>query len=81
MHSFHRGPNRAWFVSSLLIALASLGSCDFLAGNAEAAPFTDLISFGDSLSDVGNVAGITKPGIAPLVNGYYQQTHFSDNVI
>lgn len=55
--------------------------CSLLAGAADAAPFTDLISFGDSLSDVGNVAGITKPGIAPLVNGYYQQTHFSSNVI
>ena len=53
----------------------------FLAGAVHAAPFTELISFGDSLSDVGNVAGITKPGIAPLVDGYYQQTHFSDNVI
>lgn len=52
-----------------------------LAGALQAATFTDLISFGDSLSDVGNVAGITTPGIAPLVNGYYQETHFSDNVI
>lgn len=52
-----------------------------VAGAVRAAPFSDLVSFGDSLSDVGNAAGITKPGIAPLVNGYYQQTHFSDNVI
>ena len=52
-----------------------------LVGAVRAAPFSDLISFGDSLSDVGNVAGITNPGVAPLINGYYQQTHFSDNVI
>jgi hypothetical protein len=38
-----------------------------LAGAVQAAPFTNLISFGDSLSDVGNDAGITNPGIAPLV--------------
>ena len=42
-----------------------------LAGALQAATFTELISFGDSLSDVGNVAGITTPGVAPLVNGYY----------
>jgi len=40
-----------------------------VAEAAQAAPFTDLISFGDSLSDVGNAAGITKPGYAPLING------------
>lgn len=81
MFSVHRQPNRSWLVSSLFFALGSLSCCGFLEGNTEAAPFTELISFGDSLSDVGNVAGITKPGVAPLVNGYYQQTHFSDNVI
>jgi hypothetical protein len=52
-----------------------------LAGVVQAATFTDLITFGDSLCDVGNVAGITTPGIAPLVSGCYQETNFSDNVI
>ena len=44
-------------------------------------PYDDIISFGDSLSDVGNVVGVTDPGNAPLINGYYQQTHFSDNIV
>lgn len=46
-----------------------------------AAPFSSIIGFGDSLTDVGNVAGITTPGNAPVIQGYYQETHFSDNVI
>lgn len=45
------------------------------------APFTDLISFGDSLTDVGNVAGVTTPGYSPVINGYYEETHFSDNIL
>jgi len=81
MDDVQRRPNRSRLFSSIAAALVLLAFWGFLAGNAEAAQFTDLISFGDSLSDVGNVAGITTPGIAPLVNGYYQQTHFSDNVI
>lgn len=44
-------------------------------------PYDDIIAFGDSLTDVGNVAGVTDPGTAPLINGYYQQTHFSDNIV
>lgn len=44
-------------------------------------PFSEIIAFGDSLTDVGNVAGLTTPGLAPLINGYYQETHFSDNII
>lgn len=43
--------------------------------------FKTIIAFGDSLTDVGNVAGITIPGNAPLINGYFEETHFSDNVI
>lgn len=43
--------------------------------------FDEIISFGDSLTDVGNVAGVTQPGVAPVINGYYQKTHFSDNVL
>lgn len=46
-----------------------------------AQPFNEVISFGDSLTDVGNVAGLTIPGNSPVINGYYLQTHFSDNII
>jgi phospholipase/lecithinase/hemolysin len=46
-----------------------------------AAPFTEIIAFGDSLTDVGNVAGLTVPGVSPVIFGYYQETHFSDNII
>lgn len=50
-----------------------------LAGSLS--PYDDIISFGDSLTDVGNVAGVTDSGNAPRINGYYQQTHFSDNIV
>jgi phospholipase/lecithinase/hemolysin len=43
--------------------------------------FDEIIAFGDSLTDVGNVAGLTEPGAAPVINGYYQETHFSDNIL
>lgn len=48
---------------------------------AHAKPFHEIIAFGDSLTDVGNVAGLTEPGVSPVINGYYQETHFSDNII
>lgn len=43
--------------------------------------FAEIIAFGDSLTDVGNVAGLTKPGVAPVINGYYKKTHFCDFII
>jgi outer membrane lipase/esterase len=43
--------------------------------------FDNIIAFGDSLTDVGNVAGVTNPGVAPRINGYYQETHFCDNIL
>jgi phospholipase/lecithinase/hemolysin len=43
--------------------------------------FSQIIAFGDSLVDVGNVAGLTEPGVSPVINGYYEETHFSDNII
>lgn len=46
-----------------------------------AQPFEEIIAFGDSLTDVGNVAGLTEPGVSPRINGYFEETHFSDNVI
>lgn len=48
---------------------------------AYAAQFHEVIAFGDSLTDVGNVAGLTIPGNSPVINGYYKETHFSDNII
>ena len=38
--------------------------------------FDNIIAFGDSLTDVGNVAGVTEQTVAPGINGYYQKTHF-----
>jgi len=64
-----------WF--RRLVVCAALGA----ALPSQAAPFSDLISFGDSLTDVGNVALITDAGYSPLIPGYYRETHFSDNVI
>ncbi len=43
--------------------------------------FHEIIAFGDSLTDVGNVAGLTIPGNSPVIYGYYQETHFSDNIL
>lgn len=43
--------------------------------------FDDIIAFGDSLTDVGNVSGLTEPGVPPRINGYFLETHFSDNLI
>lgn len=52
-----------------------------LAQALHAAAFPEMVSFGDSLTDVGNVAGVTEAGVAPVIDGYYKETHFSDNVI
>jgi len=43
--------------------------------------FEEIIAFGDSLTDVGNVAGLTESGVAPVIPGYFQETHFSDNIL
>lgn len=43
--------------------------------------FNEIIAFGDSLTDVGNVAGLTRAGVSPVIDGYYLKTHFSDNLI
>jgi phospholipase/lecithinase/hemolysin len=52
-----------------------------VAGPLEARQFKKIIAFGDSLSDVGNAAKVTIDGNAPRIDGYYKQTHYSDNVI
>lgn len=46
-----------------------------------AQPYKEIIAFGDSLTDVGNVALLTEPGNSPVIFGYYKETHFSDNII
>lgn len=43
--------------------------------------FKDMIGFGDSLSDVGNSALVTKPGDSPRINGYLNMTHFCDGIL
>lgn len=53
----------------------------FAARLGMAQPFDGIIAFGDSLTDVGNVALLTIPGNSPVINGYYKETHFSDNII
>jgi len=58
------------------IALLSRGTCF-----GKSVLFDDIIAFGDSLTDVGNVAGVTEQNVAPRINGYYQETHFCDNVL
>lgn len=45
------------------------------------APFDEIIAFGDSLSDVGNVAGVTVAGRSPVIYGYYEESHFSDDIL
>ena len=47
----------------------------------EESPYSEVIAFCDSLSDIGNVAGITEAGTSPVIDGYYEETHFSDNII
>jgi phospholipase/lecithinase/hemolysin len=62
-----------------LCAALSLGL--LAACSDEEPPFHNVIAFGDSLTDVGNVAGVTEPGVAPRIDGYYLETHFSDNIL
>ena len=63
-------------VSFVCIVLLSFGTCF-----GERISFENIIAFGDSLTDVGNVAGVTAKNVAPRINGYYQQTHFCDNLL
>lgn len=65
---------------TLLIATLALLSLT-QTGQTREAPYTEIIAFCDSLSDVGNVAGITRPGAPPLVDGYYEETHYSNDII
>lgn len=65
---------RSMYVVCLMMIL-------FSARVNAAQKFHEIISFGDNLTDVGNVAGITIPGKPPLIPGYFHFTHFSDGPI
>jgi phospholipase/lecithinase/hemolysin len=43
--------------------------------------YSNIYAFGDSLTDVGNAAGVTQPGVAPVINGYYNEEEFSDGIL
>lgn len=68
-------------INALYRILFTLGIFFSQSGFAVHVPFNEIIAFGDSLTDVGNVAGLTEPGVSPVIFGYYQETHFSDNII
>jgi phospholipase/lecithinase/hemolysin len=74
IHLNYRQMLRAIFLIGILLFLGAMRT-----GNAQ--PFNEIIAFGDSLTDVGNVAGVTELGVAPRINGYYKETHFSDNIL
>jgi len=66
---------------TLLIAMLTL-LCLAQAGHGQQKPpYSEVIAFCDSLSDVGNVAGITEEGTSPRIDGYFEETHFSDDII
>jgi phospholipase/lecithinase/hemolysin len=66
--------NRFIYTLSVMFLLLS-------AQAGQAKEFREIVGFGDSLTDVGNVAGVTIPGNAPLLPGYFEQTHFSDGIL
>ena len=67
------------FFRSVYVVGVLLFFCATRIGFAQ--PFNEIIAFGDSLTDVGNVAGLTEPGFSPVINGYYKENHFSDNIL
>lgn len=71
--------NGLLMVLAMLIGLTIAGAAP--APTPTPAPFKDIIAFGDSLTDVGNVALVTEAGYAPVIDGYYEETHFSDNIL
>jgi phospholipase/lecithinase/hemolysin len=68
-------------MKTFVIAVFALFGLAQTAHATTSSPFSTIIAFCDSLSDIGNVAGITIPGNAPVVEGYYQETHYSDDII
>ncbi|EWY38760.1 autotransporter [Skermanella stibiiresistens SB22] len=70
---FARSPSRSKGLTATLAGIGLMGG--FLgivaAGSAEAAPVSAVYTFGDSLSDTGNIAAATF-GTMPLPEFYYQ---------
>ena len=66
---------------TLALATFALLCLTQIGYGGQSRPYSEVIAFCDSLSDVGNVAGITEEGTSPLIDGYYEETHFSDNII
>jgi phospholipase/lecithinase/hemolysin len=55
---------------SVVIAVVATGL--WLVGSARGGQFTEIVSFGDSLSDVGNFSAATGGASPPALYGYYQ---------
>jgi phospholipase/lecithinase/hemolysin len=71
-----------WLAGTLVvIGLGHAAQADQLRQLERFSPFEEVIAFGDSLTDVGNVAEITEDGTAPRIDGYYEESHYSDNII
>lgn len=72
MTEFSASRLRSIFLTFVALAL--------LATTAAAGPFTDLVVFGDSLSDIGNIAQATANSIftSPTPGPYYYQGRFSN---
>ena len=62
------------------MALLALGASLLLGGAARAGPITGIVSFGDSLSDVGNDY-LGSGGVQPAPAADYYHGHFSNGPI
>lgn len=89
MQASHRAARaRTWYLARMAAALRKLRytSVFALAVNAiwslsvVAGPFSSLVVFGDSLSDVGNISAATA-GIAPTPGPYYSNGRFSNGPV
>src|SRR5262245_39137401 len=56
--------------TSVVIGVVATGL--WLAGSAHGGQYTEIVSFGDSLTDVGNFAAATGGASPPALYGYYQ---------
>lgn len=58
-------------LSSMIKTAAFAATCLTAAAVAEAAPYSDIVVFGDSVVDAGNIAAL-NPAWVPASKGYYQ---------
>ena len=83
MTSLHRILARGLLALGLALAPSLTG----MTGAAQAAPFSNIFAFGDSLSDSGNIAALTAPAFQPVPFGglvpslAYQSGRFSDGPV